>query len=174
MTPPKIHVPRIRGNELADAASTLASAWSRPRGEYPEELWPITLLRRVTLEPTGWLIVEEHFHRDDMYGGTHCVLADRGSHERVLRSTGWSSRPTISEIEPWSDSRFSDGLTTGEDPAPPDLANSKRMTRTRCGPVRTPLRKIHSGARKGIHASDHPSGQPDESLSSDSLSRRHR
>jgi len=121
VTPPEIHVPRIPGYELTDAASTLASAWSRPRSEYPEELWPITLLRRVTLEPTGWLIVEEHFHRDDMYGGTHCVLADPGSQERVLRSTGWSGRHTIGEIELWSDGRFSDGLTTGEDPARPDL-----------------------------------------------------
>lgn len=121
MTPPEIHVPRIPGYELTDAASTLASAWTRPRGEYPEELWPITLLRRVTPEPTGWLIVEEHFHRDDMYGGTHCVLADPGSQERVLRSTGWSGQHTIGEIELWSDGRFSDGLTTGEDPARPDL-----------------------------------------------------
>jgi len=113
VTPPEIHVPRIPGYELTDAAPTLASAWSRPRGEFPETLWPITLLRRVTPEPTEWLTVEEHFHREDMYGGTHCVLADPGFQERVLRTTGWSGRHTTGEIELWSDGRFSDGSTSG-------------------------------------------------------------
>ncbi|MEO7372649.1 MAG: hypothetical protein ABIW36_01885 [Terrimesophilobacter sp.] len=121
MTPSEIHTPRIPGYELTDQAPTLALAWSRPQGEYPEELWPIALLRRVTPEPTGWLTVEEHFHRDDMYGGTHCVLADPGSQERVLGAPGWSGQHTIGEIELWSDGRFSDGLTAGEDPAQPDL-----------------------------------------------------
>jgi len=114
-------MPQIPGYELTDAAPTLASAWSRPRGDFPEELWPIALLHRVTPEPTGWLAVEEHFHRDDMYGGTSCVLVDPGSQERVLRSTGWSGQHTIGEIELWGDGRFSDGLTTGDDPARPDL-----------------------------------------------------
>jgi len=119
--PSEIRMPRIPGYELTDVAPSLAVAWPRPEGEYPEELWPIALLRRITSEPTGWLIIEEHFHRDDMYGSTHCVLADPGARERVLEGRGWSGRHSIGEIELWSDGRFSDGLTAGDDPARPDL-----------------------------------------------------
>lgn len=121
MKGPEFHMPRISGFGRTDAIPTLATRWSRPPGEYPQELWPIALLRRVTPEPTGWLTVEEHFHRDDMYGGTHSVLAAHEAEERVLGSTSWSGLHTIGEIQLWNDGRFSDGLTTGEDPAQPDL-----------------------------------------------------
>ena len=39
----------------------------------------------------------------------------------MLRSKGWSGQHAIGEIERWSDGRFSDGLTAGEDSARPDL-----------------------------------------------------
>lgn len=115
------HFPRIPGFELSDAAPTLATEWPRPAGDYPDALWPVTSLRRVTPEPTGWLIVEEHFHRDDMYGGTHSVLARPGAQDRVFRSTAWSGHHSIGDIELWNDGRFTDGLTNGDDPAAPDL-----------------------------------------------------
>lgn len=121
MTRPAMHVPRIPGYELTDGPPTLASAWPRPSGDYPKDLWPVTLLRRVTPEPTGWLTVEEHFFRDDMHGGTHCLLTDPDAGSQVLRSTAWSGRHSVGSLELWSDGRFSDGLTAGDDPARPSL-----------------------------------------------------
>jgi hypothetical protein len=108
-----VHIPSIPGYEVHDGPLTLGRIWAPPAGDYPASLWPATELLRIRPDPTGWLTVEEHFHRsDDMYGGTHSVLIDPEFREHVLHSgTHWSGRSDIGKVEVWSDGSFSDGLT---------------------------------------------------------------
>lgn len=108
-----MHVPSIPGYEVHDSPPTLGRLWTRPEGDYPPGLWPEAELLRICPDPTGWLIIEEHFHRsDDMYGGTHCLLIDVGCRDQVLQSgTHWSGRSDIGTVEVWSDGAFSDGLS---------------------------------------------------------------
>ena len=110
-----MHIPSIPGYEVDDGPPTLGQLWQRPAGDYPAGLWPEGELLRICPDPTGWLTIEEHFHRsDDMYGGTHSILIDRGFREHVLQSgTHWSGRSDIGNVEVWSDGTFSDGLTAG-------------------------------------------------------------
>lgn len=112
-----MHIPSIPGYEVHDGPPTLGRLWAPPSGAYPANLWPAAELLRISPDPTGWLTVEEHFHRsDDMYGGTHSVLIDAEFREPVLQSgTHWSGRSDIGKVEVWSDGRFSDGLTATRD-----------------------------------------------------------
>jgi hypothetical protein len=115
-----VHIPSVPGYEVHDGPPSLGRVWTRPDGGYPVQLWPEAELLSIRPDPTGWLTIEEHFHRsDDMYGSTHCVLIDAGSRDHVLQSgTHWSGRSDIGMIEVWSDGTFSDGLTAsrgGED-----------------------------------------------------------
>lgn len=112
-----MHIPSIPGYEVHDGPPTLGRLWTRPDGDYPAGLWPSAELLRICPNPTGWLTIEEHFHRsDDMYGGTHCVLIDAGSRDHVLQSgTHWSGQGDIGKVEVWSDGTFSDGLTASRD-----------------------------------------------------------
>jgi hypothetical protein len=108
-----VHIPSIPGYELHDGPPTLGRIWSPPKGRYPAVLWPESELLRICPDPTGWLTIEEHFHRaGDMYGGTHSVLIDVGVREDVLKSgTHWSGRSDVGKVEVWNDGSFSDGLT---------------------------------------------------------------
>ncbi|MEZ0579283.1 hypothetical protein [Nocardioides sp. MH1] len=112
-----MHIPSTPGYEVHDGPPSLGRLWARPDGDYPAGLWPRTELLRVCHDPTGWLTIEEHFHRsDDMYGGTHSVLIDAGFREHVLQSgTHWSGRSDVGKVELWSDGTFSDGLTASRD-----------------------------------------------------------
>ncbi|CCH69465.1 hypothetical protein BN10_1700011 [Phycicoccus elongatus Lp2] len=108
-----MHIPSIPGYEVHDGPRTLGRLWAHPDGDHPAGLWPEAELLRICPDPTGWLTIEEHFHRsDDMYGGTHCVLIDDGARDPVLHSgTPWAGRSDIGKVEVWSDGKFSDGLT---------------------------------------------------------------
>lgn len=112
-----MHIPSIPGYEVHDGPPTLGRLWARPDGNYPVMLWPSAELLRICPDPTGWLTIEEHFHRsDDMYGGTHSVLIDAAFREHVLQSgTHWSGRSDVGKVEVWSDGTFSDGLTASRD-----------------------------------------------------------
>jgi len=112
-----VHIPSIPGYEVHDGPPTLGRLWVRPDGDYPVGLWPRAELLRICPDPTGWLTIEEHFHRsDDMYGGTHSVLIDAALREHVLQSgTHWSGRSDVGKVEVWSDGTFSDGLTASRD-----------------------------------------------------------
>lgn len=112
-----MHIPSIPGFAVHDGPPTLGRLWARPDGDYPVGLWPRAELLRICPDPTGWLTIEEHFHRsDDMYGGTHSVLIDAAFREHVLQSgTHWSGRGDIGKIEVWSDGTSSDGLTASRD-----------------------------------------------------------
>ncbi len=112
-----MHTPSIPGYEVHDGPPTLGRLWTRPDGDYPAGLWPGAELLRICPDPTGWLTIEEHFHRsDDMYGGTHCVLIDAGYRDHVLQSgTSWSGGSDVGKVEVWSDGAFSDGLTASRD-----------------------------------------------------------
>jgi hypothetical protein len=107
-----VHIPSIPGYELHDGPPTLGRIWSPPEGSYPAVLWPESELLRISPDPTGWLTIEEHFHRDDMYGGTLSILSDASVRDDVVRSgTHWSGRSDVGKVEVWTDGRFSDGLT---------------------------------------------------------------
>lgn len=108
-----MHIPSIPGYEIGDSPPTLGHLWNRPGGDYPVGLWPEEELLRICPDPTGWLTIEEHFHRSgDMYGGTHSILIDGRFREHVLQSgTQWSGLNDLGEVEVWSDGTFSDGLT---------------------------------------------------------------
>lgn len=112
-----MHIPSIPGYEVHDGPTTLGRLWPTPGGDHPPELWPEAELLRICPEPTGWLTIEEHFHRaNDMYGGTHCIIIDAESRDQVLQSgTGWSGQSDIGGVEVWRDGTFSDGLTTNRD-----------------------------------------------------------
>lgn len=112
-----MHIPSIPGYEVHDGPTTLGRLWAPPDGGYPSELWPDAELLRVCPEPTGWLTIEECFHRNnDMYGGTHCIIIDAESRDEVLQAgTGWSGQSDIGSVEVWSDGTFSDGLATSRD-----------------------------------------------------------
>lgn len=106
-----VHIPSIPGYKVHEAPPTLATLWTRPDADYPHVLWPGTELSRVEAAPVGWLTIEEHFRRDDIYGGTHCMLIDPAARERILTSTAWSGHHDVGQVEVWSDGAFSDGLT---------------------------------------------------------------
>lgn len=112
-----VRIPSIPSYEVHDGPPTLGRLWARPDGDYPVGLWPRAELLRICPDPTGWLTIEEHFHRsDDMYGGTHSVLIDAAFREHVLQSgTHWSGRSDVGKVEVWSDGTFSDGLTASRD-----------------------------------------------------------
>lgn len=76
-----MHIPSIPGYEVHDGPPTLGRTWARPQGRYPAALWPESELLRICPDPTGWLTIEEHFHRAEMYGGTHSVLVDVAARE---------------------------------------------------------------------------------------------
>jgi hypothetical protein len=112
--------PRIPGYALS-SEPTLASEWAAPACAYPGDLWPDELLRRVRPDPSDWLIVEEHFYRDDQYGGTHSIMIEPTAREAVLGDTRWSGHHSVGSVEVWADGRFTDGLVAGPNPVQPSM-----------------------------------------------------
>ena len=76
---------RSRATRFTTARRLWDASGPAPDGDYPAGLWPRAELLRICPDPTGWLTIEEHFHRsDDMYGGTHSVLIDAAFRETRL------------------------------------------------------------------------------------------
>jgi len=86
-----VSTPRIPGFN-AGVPKSLVTEWQKPEGDYPDELWPVNVLARVQPDPTGWVIVAEDFHRDDLHGGTHAILSNAAGVEAAFRETTWAGR----------------------------------------------------------------------------------
>jgi hypothetical protein len=96
----------------------LASLWPKPALEFPDELWPTAELARIEEHPTEWVVVVEHYFRDDAHGGVGCVLIDQAGIERTLTDDTWIGRDIgrTGTVTSWSssgpgDESFEDGLT---------------------------------------------------------------
>jgi hypothetical protein len=106
-------MPSIPGYIEPPTRNTLADLWSRPSGEFPDELWPIDELRTVTGNPTGWLVVEEHFYTEEKHGGAGCVLVEADQAAVALADNTWVGRE-LGTVGIWGDGTFENGLTTSE------------------------------------------------------------
>lgn len=96
---------------------SLADLWSQPDGEFPDELWPRAELSRIEEHPTEWLVVVEHYFRDDAQGGVGCVLVEQDAVEQALEQDTWIGRDIgrAGIVTSWSDGgpneeSFEDGL----------------------------------------------------------------
>lgn len=102
--------PWIAGYTAPAQPCSLATGWRQPEGNYPIELWPTKEMQRVTPEPTGWIVVKEHFFTEDKHGGTASILIKPEDAGKVLRHDGWIGRE-LGEVSVWDDGTFEDGLT---------------------------------------------------------------
>lgn len=82
-------IPVIPGYIDGPTPTRLLDLWQRPVGEYPDELWPTTVLGAVTPDPTGWLTVCEHYTTPTGHGGQGCVLVVPDDGAAALTDTGW-------------------------------------------------------------------------------------
>jgi hypothetical protein len=102
-------MPSIPGYIGRPKRDTLADLWQRPAGDYPSELWLEDDLRTVTANPTGWLVVEEHFFTDAKHGGRGCVLIDSEQAAAALESTTWLGRD-LGKFGVWDSGQIDSGL----------------------------------------------------------------
>jgi hypothetical protein len=102
-------MPSIPGYTDRPKRETLADLWQRPAGDYPSELWLEDDLRTVTANPTGWLVVEEHFSTDAKHGGRGCVLIDSEQAAAALESTTWLGRD-LGKFGVWDSGHIDIGL----------------------------------------------------------------
>ncbi|MEU6646763.1 hypothetical protein ABZ863_30060 [Saccharomonospora sp. NPDC046836] len=82
-------IPSIPGYTQPPSRNTLADLWSKPAGDFPTELWPDADLRSISRDPSGWIVVEEHYFEEARHGGRGCVLVRPKDEEEALRSTSW-------------------------------------------------------------------------------------
>lgn len=87
-----VSIPQIPGYTPGDSGTGLSTTWDRPVGGYPAALWPVDRLNAIDSNPSGWVVVEEHFHTQDEHGGRGCVLVEAGSDEDALADTTWIGR----------------------------------------------------------------------------------
>lgn len=106
-------VPLIPGYTESAQSKTLADLWRPPMGDYPPELWPNLELNQVTHSPIDWLVVEEHFFRDDKHGGAGCVLVNPAGTNTAIEDTSWFGRD-LGKVGIWGDGTFDDGLVVTE------------------------------------------------------------
>jgi hypothetical protein len=106
-------MPSVPGYLEPPAGDTLAALWERPAGSFPNELWPVEDLRAITSSPSGWLIVEEHFHTDAKHGGRGCVLVEPGRSPAALEDASWIGGG-LGKVSIWNDNRFDNGLSDRE------------------------------------------------------------
>lgn len=102
-------IPQIPGYTAGPPAS-LADVWSRPEGDFPDELWPEHELRRIVPEPTDWVVIAEHFYTDEAHGGVGSVLIKPADAQRALRDTSWIGQD-LGGVGIRHDDGFEDGLT---------------------------------------------------------------
>jgi hypothetical protein len=111
-----VSIPEIPGYLGNPTQSSLADSWARPDGSFPDELWPVDVLRSITPDPTGWLIVSEHYFTNDRHGGRDCVLIHPDDAQAALADTGWSGRD-LGDASVWisgEDRGFESGLAVTE------------------------------------------------------------
>ncbi len=101
--------PSIPGFTEPPLTATLADLWERPSQPFPDPLWPIKELRRITRDPTGWLRVVEHFFTEEMHGGRGCVLVPSDGAGDALTETTWIGRD-LGQVGIWRDGGFDNGL----------------------------------------------------------------
>ncbi|MEU4220859.1 hypothetical protein [Actinoplanes sp. NPDC026623] len=106
-------IPSVPGFIDPLQGNTLADVWTRPDGNYPEELWPVDDLRTVTRNPNGWLVIDEHFFTNEKHGGRGCVLVDADDAAIALQGTSWIGRD-LGRTAVWDDGGFESGLTSSE------------------------------------------------------------
>lgn len=112
---PRVSIPRIPGFTGKEQPS-LATLWQPPPGNYPAQLWPRDILARATPNPIGWVVIEEHFYREEFHGGTHAILANKTATDEALRDTTWAAQHKIGDVQistshPEKERRFTNGLT---------------------------------------------------------------
>lgn len=107
-------IPQIPGYTPGDGGTNLSTTWGRPVGGYPAALWPGDRLNDIDLNPSGWVVVEEHFYTQNEHGGRGCVLVEAGSDEAALGDTTWIGRE-LGGFSIWSspsgESGYDNGLT---------------------------------------------------------------
>ena len=106
-------VPMVPGYTVG-APSSLADEWARPEGDFPDELWPIAELRRISHEPTDWVTVEEHTQSPSARSGVSCVLIDLSSTAHAIERVGWLGSH-LGRASVWDGEGFLDGLSDDED-----------------------------------------------------------
>lgn len=106
-------MPSIPGYTGKPKGDTLADLWQRPEGDYPGELWLEADLKTVTPNPTGWLVVEEHFFNEDKHGGRGCVLVNSEQVATALESSTWLGRD-LGRFSEWDSGKVDTGLAVTE------------------------------------------------------------
>ncbi len=109
-------IPEIPGYLGRSDRSSLAEQWPRPAGDYPDELWPVDVLRSVTPDPTSWLMISAHYFTEERHGGRGCVLVETDDAPAALSDTGWCGHD-IGDASVWisGDERgFDSGLSATE------------------------------------------------------------
>ncbi|MGH3871310.1 MAG: hypothetical protein ACRDSR_07310 [Pseudonocardiaceae bacterium] len=101
--------PSIPGYIERPKRDTLADLWQRPIGDYPSELWLEGDLRTITANPTGWLVIEEHFFTDAKHGGRGCVLINSEQAAAALEKTTWLGRD-LGKFGVWDSGQIDNGL----------------------------------------------------------------
>lgn len=102
-------MPSIPGYLEPPRTDTLADLWPKPAGDYPAALWPLGDLHAVTRNPSGWLVVEEHYFTESKHGGRGCVLVDAEQASEALETTALAGRD-LGKVSIWDDGRFDNGL----------------------------------------------------------------
>jgi len=110
----RVSIPQIPGYTPGDGGTSLSTTWGRPVGGYPAALWPGDRLNDIDSNPSGWVVVEEHFYTQNEHGGRGCVLVKAGSDEAALGDTTWIGRE-LGGFSTWSspsgESGYDNGLT---------------------------------------------------------------
>lgn len=83
--------PRIPGF-TSNTPVSLATIWPPPSGDFPAELWPLEVLRKALPDPIDWVLVVDHFHRDELHGGTHAILANGPAVDAAFQKKTWAGR----------------------------------------------------------------------------------
>jgi len=109
-----VSIPRIPGFSTSDRPESLADLWTRPAGDYPDELWPDATLREIIAAPTGWVRIEEYYFEDHHHGGRGAVLVEAADVPQALSHDAWIGRD-LGGVGVWTDrdgdQAFEDGLT---------------------------------------------------------------
>ncbi|WP_433661373.1 hypothetical protein ACQPW1_21665 [Nocardia sp. CA-128927] len=107
-----VSMPSIPGYTTPPLNNTLADLWPKPVAEFPAELWPNDALRTITIQPSGWLTIEELTVSGDIRDGRRCVLIVPAHAEPALDDTGWVGRG-LGQFEVWSDGSGTEGFGSG-------------------------------------------------------------
>ena len=85
-------IPHIHGVTSPGPSDTMLAAWSRPGGEFPDELWPSDVLGEFRRRPTEWVTVCQHIDTDGASDGRSTVLVANDDREAALADVTWIGR----------------------------------------------------------------------------------